>query len=83
MYCLRWKSHRWFPFSDEQLVRARIWFNQYGTWTLLMAWLPIIGDPLTFGAGVLRVPMVTFLTLITVGKAARYALIIFAASKLQ
>ena len=50
-------------------------FQRYGTWSLLLSWLPIVGDPLTFIAGVLRVPLLTFLVLVTIGKAARYAVL--------
>ena len=42
-------------------------------WSLLFAWLPIVGDPLTVVAGALRVPFVRFLALVAIGKAARYA----------
>jgi membrane protein YqaA with SNARE-associated domain len=43
---------------------------------LLFAWLPIIGDPLTFIAGIMRVPFRLFLVLVGIGKAVRYAIVI-------
>ena len=49
---------------------------QYGKWALLFAWFPIIGDPLTFIAGVVRLRFVPFLILVTIGKVSRYILII-------
>ena len=73
LYCLRWQERRWFPFTPKQLDRAEYWFLRYGTWSLLLAWLPVVGDPLTFAAGVLRVRFLVFITLVAAGKAARYA----------
>ena len=75
---LHWKDHRWFPFRAQQLERAQSAFARYGLWTLLFSWVPIIGDPLTFAAGVLRVPFAAFLGLVAIGKAARYALLMAA-----
>lgn len=75
---LHWKDHRWFPFRAQQLERAQRAFAHYGLWTLLFSWIPIIGDPLTFAAGVLRVPFVVFLVLVAIGKAGRYALLMAA-----
>ena len=41
-------------------------------WSLLFAWLPLVGDPLTVAAGALRTPFLPFLILVGIGKAARY-----------
>ncbi|WP_108842579.1 YqaA family protein [Kushneria phyllosphaerae] len=54
------------------MARAEQRFRRYGRWSLLLAWVPIIGDPLTLIAGVLRVNLLWFLALVTVGKALRY-----------
>lgn len=71
-YCLQWQDRRWFPVSPNALRRAAARFNHYGLWSLLFAWLPIIGDPLTFVAGTLGVRFRIFLVLVAAGKAARY-----------
>lgn len=42
-----------------------------------MAWVPVIGDPLTFAAGFLRVNVWLFLVLVTIGKAGRYAAVLW------
>ena len=76
-FCLHWRDSRWFPIGEEQLDRASEWFRRFGVWTLLLAWLPVIGDPLTFIAGVAGVRFPLFLTLVLIGKAARYALVGF------
>lgn len=74
-YCLHWRDRRWFPVSPAALDRAGAWFARYGTWTLLLSWLPVIGDPLTFAAGILRVRLSLFLILVTTGKLARYVVV--------
>ena len=72
-YCLHWRDRRWFPIKPASLTRATERFNRYGLWSLLLAWLPIVGDPLTFAAGVLGVRFPIFVTLVAIAKAARYA----------
>lgn len=74
-YLLHWSDRRWFPFSSDQLERASERFNRYGVWSLLFAWVPVIGDPLTFAAGVLKVRLAVFLPLVAIGKTARYVAI--------
>jgi membrane protein YqaA with SNARE-associated domain len=79
---LRFQHKRWFPVSPQNLLRAEKQFNHYGVWTLLFAWLPAVGDPLTFVAGTLQVRFSLFLTLVALGKGARYAILIYLASQL-
>ena len=68
---------KWFPFKDEQIERSSKWFNKFGRWSLLFAWVPIIGDPLTLAAGLLRVKFLEFLILVSIGKVSRYLLIYY------
>ncbi len=63
---------RWFPVNKNNMARARGWFGRYGYWTLLLAWLPVGGDALTFIGGILRVRLPVFLILVAIGKGARY-----------
>ncbi len=78
----RWLSHfsgrRWFPIDERAYARAAGWYNRFGVWSLLLAWVPVIGDPLTAVAGALRVPLMRFVVLVTLGKAARYVFIALA-----
>ncbi len=69
--------------SIQRLQKARAFFAKYGGWTLLLSWVPIIGDPLTFIAGVLRYNFKFFIFIIFVAKGLRYATIIFFASNLS
>ena len=75
-YSLRFQTRRWWPASPSQMQRAENWFSRYGIWSLLLAWVPIIGDPITLIAGVLRVRLPLFVCLVAVGKAARFALLL-------
>lgn len=76
LYLQRFKDRRWFYFSEKQIVRAQQWFQRYGVWTLLLAWLPIGGDALTLIAGIMRVRFWLFLVLVGAGKAFRYTSIV-------
>ena len=75
-YILIFKDRAWFPIKDATNARAQAWFARYGIWTLLMSWVPIIGDPLTIVAGIMRVSITQFLILVAVGKVLRYGLIV-------
>lgn len=74
--CLHWQDKKWFPVKPAQLERAQHHFQRYGLLSLLFAWVPVVGDPLTFIAGFMRVPFRYFVLLVFLGKAARYAAII-------
>lgn len=76
-YLLHWTDHKWFPFTRAQIDKASERFNRYGVWTLLFSFLPIVGDPLTFAAGMLRVGIWPFLILVSIGKTARYVLVVW------
>jgi membrane protein YqaA with SNARE-associated domain len=71
----RFQSRRWFPVSPAQLLRAQHWYQRYGRWSLLLSWLPIVGDPLTLVAGVMREPLGRFVLLVLLAKSARYLLL--------
>jgi membrane protein YqaA with SNARE-associated domain len=76
-YSRNLSKKKWFPFKDEKIERSSKWFNKFGRWSLLFAWVPIIGDPLTLAAGLLRVKFVEFLILVTIGKVSRYLIIFY------
>ena len=76
-YCLRFQERRWFPFSRDTLETSQRHFLRFGVWSLLFAWVPLVGDPLTFVAGVLRVPFLLFTLLVFLGKAGRYAVLLW------
>jgi len=83
----RWSAeyvgYRWFPAATERIERASTAFERYGSWPLLFSWLPIIGDPLTVAAGVLRIRFPIFLVLVATGKTLRYAAVILGVTAVQ
>lgn len=72
----RYGSRRWFPATGPALDRAARWYHRYGRWSLLLSWAPIIGDPITVVAGVLRERLAVFLVLVSIAKIGRYLVII-------
>lgn len=61
--------------DPKRFAQAQGWFARFGWPSLLFAWLPIGGDPLTFVAGSLDYPLLRFILLVFIGKAARYGLL--------
>ena len=72
----RFLHSRWFPISEARLRKAETWYHTYGRWSLLLSWVPFIGDPLTFAAGVLREPFVSFFALTLTAKLCRYLVLV-------
>jgi membrane protein YqaA with SNARE-associated domain len=70
-------NKKWFPFKDKQIEKSSQWFSKFGKWSLLFAWVPFIGDPLTLVAGLLRVKFLEFLILVMIGKISRYLVIFY------
>lgn len=66
----------WFPASPAALARAEGHYKRHGRWSLLLSWVPIIGDPITVVAGVLRESIWVFLALVTVAKVGRYVVLV-------
>ena len=70
-------TKKWFPFKETQIERSSQWFRKFGKWALLFAWVPIIGDPLTLVAGLLRVRFLDFIILVAIGKVSRYFIVFY------
>ena len=62
--------------SSIKMEKSRIFFTKYGGWSLFLSWIPVIGDPLTFIAGVLRYNFKYFTLIVFVAKSLRYAAVI-------
>jgi membrane protein YqaA with SNARE-associated domain len=80
-YLLHFQDRRWFYFSRPQIAKAQRWFQHYGFWSLLLAWLPVGGDALTLIAGIMRVRLSLFLLLVGTGKALRYLSVAWLAAR--
>ena len=71
----RFHNRRWFPLKGAALENAKGWYGRYGRWSLLLSWVPFIGDPLTVAAGVMRENLGVFLVFVGIAKAGRYAVL--------
>lgn len=74
-YLERYRGRRWFPVSEQRLQQAQRWYGRYGRWSLLLSWLPVIGDPLTLVAGIMREPLWRFTLIVTLAKTLRYTVL--------
>lgn len=74
-YLEHFRHKPWFPVSDVRLAQAQRGYARYGRWSLLLSWVPIIGDPLTLVAGIMRERLWVFLLIVSVAKTARYAVL--------
>ena len=73
---MSFQDRRWFPIKAEQIAKGQQVFDKYGVYSLLFAWLPVVGDPLTLLGGVFKVRLSLFVLLVSIGKALRYGFII-------
>ncbi|MGI9514163.1 MAG: YqaA family protein [Anderseniella sp.] len=79
-FATRLRDKPWFPASSSQLQRAERWYARWGVWSLLLSWMPFVGDPLTVIAGLLRTPFMIFLVIVAIAKTGRYAVLLWAAA---
>lgn len=79
---LRFQHRRWFPATSDQLQQAQAWFDRWGYWSILFSWVPVIGDPLTVIAGVLKTRFWLFFGLVLIAKAGRYAVLLLIAQQM-
>jgi membrane protein YqaA with SNARE-associated domain len=77
LYLLHFQDRRWFYFSRDQIDKAQRWYQRFGFWSLLFAWLPIGGDALTLIAGIMKLRLWLFLLLVGTGKGLRYISVVF------
>ena len=73
----RFRDRPWFPVKPEAMAKAEGWYRRWGYWSLLLSWAPIMGDPLTVIAGVMREPLPVFLLLVTIAKTGRYIVLAY------
>lgn len=66
------KAKKWFPVSETNLIKAQNIYQKYGFWSLLLSWVPIIGDPITLIAGLMRESFLKFLLVVSLAKTGRY-----------
>lgn len=74
----QYKDKRWFPVSEPKLQQAQQIYQKYGFWSLLLSWVPVIGDPITLIAGLMKENFARFLLMVSVAKIGRYLFIYLA-----
>lgn len=82
---------RWLPaerlmrWSGTNAAKAQRWLvmaQRRGAWAALLCWLPVVGDPIALALGLCRVPFTPTALYMVVGKAARYAFLLWVASRI-
>lgn len=68
----QFKDKTWFPVSETKLIQAQTIYHKYGFWSLLLSWVPIIGDPITLIAGLMKENFIRFLWVVSIAKIGRY-----------
>ena len=71
----QFKNRQWFPISEVNMLKAEKIYQKYGFWSLFLSWVPIIGDPITLIAGLLKENFWRFLFIVTLAKTGRYIFI--------
>ncbi|WP_213687648.1 YqaA family protein [Acinetobacter sp. WY4] len=67
-----YKNKKWFPVSADKMLKAQATYQKYGYWSLLLSWVPIMGDPITLIAGLLKENFARFLLMVSIAKVGRY-----------
>ncbi len=70
-----YKNNTWFPASAAQLAKAQHWYQRWGVWSLLLSWVPFIGDAITVAAGVMGTRLLPFVVIVGAAKLARYVVV--------
>lgn len=76
----QYKDRKWFPVSEQQMQKAQRSYQKYGYWSLLLSWVPMLGDPITLIAGLLKENFARFLLIVSIAKIGRYLFIYMAYS---
>ena len=63
--------------NEKYISKTKTYFDKYGFWSILFSWLPIIGDSITFVAGILKYDFKKFLILVIIAKFSRYLFVAF------
>ncbi|WP_438997668.1 YqaA family protein [Candidatus Puniceispirillum sp.] len=70
------RQKSWFPVSEKKLLKGELYYKKFGRYSLLLSWVPFIGDPITVVAGILREPLWSFIILVTISKCTRYLVVV-------
>jgi membrane protein YqaA with SNARE-associated domain len=62
--------------KEKRIIQAKKYFDTYGAYSLLLSWVPIIGDPITFIAGIVQYDIKKFIVIVMFAKGGRYIFIV-------
>ena len=68
----QYKNKKWFPVSEQKMLQAQGIYQKYSFWSLLLSWVPIIGDSITLIAGLFKENFVRFVVMVSIAKIGRY-----------
>ena len=74
-FLAQFRTSRWFPVSPQKYEQYTKWYQRWGIWSLLLSWMPVIGDPITVVAGIARSPFLLFVFVVFLAKGARYLVV--------
>ncbi len=63
--------------QKKSIDKYKMFFDKYGGYTLLLSWVPIIGDPITFIAGIFHYDLKKFVIIVVFAKFIRYAFLAY------
>ena len=72
----KFRDKSWFPVGKDKLLQGEQYYRKYGRFSLLLSWVPFIGDPITIMAGIMREPLWSFVILVTIAKCSRYLFVV-------
>jgi membrane protein YqaA with SNARE-associated domain len=73
-----WDSiEKYLKLKPENLQKTKSWLDKYGSFTAFFTWLPIVGDPLAVGLGIIRSNVTLVFIFMLTGKLLRYLAIAF------
>lgn len=61
--------------KEKSIKKYKSFFDKFGGFALLLSWVPLIGDPITFIAGILKYDFKMFLFFVTIAKFGRYLIL--------
>lgn len=74
-YLSRFQNEKWFPVKTTYIEKAKLLFDRHGRTALLLAGIPLIGDPITIVAGALKINFWFYLFTAGLSKCARYGIV--------
>ena len=70
-------ANRFLEVDETRLEKARRMYQKYGSWSLLLSWLPVVGDPICLLGGLMKVNIIRFSILVLLGKGVRYTAVAY------